>query len=79
MRVFAGNLPYKRAGLRRYVSKSGSSIRSCRRALPDDSQTFRYACKGRVGDDPEGTRMEARIGMPSRHLILLKLVLTPRN
>jgi hypothetical protein len=35
VRVFAGNLPYKRAGLRRYVSRSGSSIGSCRRLLPD--------------------------------------------
>ena len=38
VRVFAGNLPYKRAGLRRYVSRSGSSIGSCRRLLPDDGQ-----------------------------------------
>ena len=35
--------------------------------------------KARVANDPEGTRMEGRIRMPSRHLILLKLVLTPRN
>jgi len=41
VRVFAGNLPYKRAGLRRYVSRSGSSIGSCRRLLPDDGQTGR--------------------------------------
>ncbi len=39
VRVFAGNLPYKRAGLGPYVSRSGSSIGSCRRLLPDDGQT----------------------------------------
>ena len=39
VRVFAGNLPYKRAGLRRYVSRSGSSIGSCCRLLPDDGLT----------------------------------------
>ena len=36
VRVFAGNLPYKRAGLRHYVSRSGSPVGSCRRLLPDD-------------------------------------------
>jgi hypothetical protein len=40
VRVFAGNLPYKRAGLRHYVSRSGSSIGSCHR-FPNDGQRFR--------------------------------------
>jgi hypothetical protein len=64
-----------RTGMRGVCLFATPRGKSIARAVPRSP----FLANFRFADDPEGARMKGRIRMPSRHLILLELVLTPRN